>query len=158
MKLVSSALIVILSAAALAADAPLPDFKNGDFENGKQFWKGDGKIVIEKEGNKVLELKAGERAGESISQEFDLGKLSKIGISMRIKGVGFKGSGLRVVLKKRNGDSTFSTKEVVEGEWKEIKMVWNRLGAESKYTVLFTPEFGKGSIQIDDVKTGPAGE
>jgi hypothetical protein len=159
MKIFSLSLTLLFAASITYAANDAPEIKNGNFDNGKQFWKGDGKAVIEKEGaNKVWELKASERNGDEISQDIDMGKLTKIEITLRAKGVEYKGAGLRISVRKRGGGATFSGREVPNGEWKDCKMVFNRNSPEEKYTIVITPLMGKGSIQIDDVKVSAGSE
>ncbi|MDZ4289103.1 MAG: carbohydrate binding domain-containing protein [Prosthecobacter sp.] len=155
MKTTCISLIGLVAVSAFAAD-PL-DLKNGDFEKGKQFWRGDGKIVSETEANKVCELKASERYGDEITQEIDLGKNTKVEIALRMKGIDYKGAGLRISMKQRGGGSTFNTREVTEGAWTDMKFTFTRNSPEEKYTLIIAPMMGKGSIQIDDVKIGTGG-
>ena len=54
MKVTFALILLTLAPTILAADLEL---KNPDFEKGKQFWRGDGKVVTIDGGAKVLELK-----------------------------------------------------------------------------------------------------
>ncbi len=45
MKHTAFLFLITLSSAALAADGP--EIRNGDFEKGKQFWRGSGKVVAD---------------------------------------------------------------------------------------------------------------
>ena len=144
-------LILIGSMSAHAADAL--ELKNGDFENGKQFWRGDGKVVTTKEGGKVLELKASERYGDEITQEVDMGKNTQCEVTLRVRSEGYTGNGLRIAMQRRGGGSTFGVRPVpADGNWTDLKWVFSRNTPDEKFTFTLTPTMGKGSIQIDDVK------
>lgn len=148
--------ILLLSATAYGADAL--EIKNGDFEKGKQFWRGDGKVVTSKEGSKVLELKASERYGDEITQELDMGKNTQCEITLRMRSEGYKGNGLRIAMQRRGGGSTFNIREVpADGSWGDLKWRFTRNGPDEKFTLVITPTMGKGSIQIDDVKVATTG-
>lgn len=144
-------LILVSATSAHAADAL--ELKNGDFENGKQFWRGDGKVVTAKEGSKVLELKASERYGDEITQEVDMGKNTQCEVTFKMRSEGYTGNGLRVAMQRRGGGSTFTTRSVpADGNWTDFKWTFSRNTPDEKFTLTISPTMGKGSIQIDDVK------
>jgi hypothetical protein len=140
---------VFLATAASAADA---EIRNGDFEKGKQFWRGDGKVVVLAEGAKVLELKADDKYNDEISQEIDWGKAAKMDVKFRVRSVEYKGEGLRV---SANPGGSYTTP--VTGEWATAKWSFNRGPAARKLQLMFSPQSGTGAIQIDDIKITASG-
>lgn len=150
MKATYTLLVMLGAASVWAADAP--EVRNGDFEKGKQFWRGDGRIVTEAAGNKVCELKTSERKGDEITQDIDTGKAAQVEISLRVKGLDYTGAGLRVAMQKRSGGSTYNIRQVTNGSWTDVKWTYVRNSTDEKFTLVLSPTVGSGSIQIDDVK------
>lgn len=145
--------LLIACAAWTTASAGDMEIRNGDFEKGKQFWRGGGKVVTSKEGSKVLELKASERYGDEATQDIDMGKNTSCEITLRMRSEGFTGDGLRIAMQRPSGGSTFNVRKLFsDGAWTELKWTFNRNGPDEKFTLVISPTIGKGSIQIDDVK------
>jgi hypothetical protein len=143
----------LLAASAFGAE---PELKNGDFEKGKQFWRGDGKSVTLPEGGKVLELKADDKYNDEISQEIDWGKATKMDVEFRVRGVNYKGEGLRVAANQPGAGGMSHTAELAS-EWNAVKWTFERPESARKVQLLFTPLPGSGAIQIDDVKITASG-
>ena len=147
--------MLLLAAPATAAD---PEVRNGDFEKGKQFWRGDGKVVVLPEGGKVLELKADDRYNDQVTQDFDMGKAQKLEITMRIRGLDYKGNGLRVSIHQQGGGSMIYNGNV-SGDWTNGKWTYNRNSTTDKFQLVLSPFPGSGAIQVDDIKiTGSGGK
>ena len=51
---------------------------NGGFEAGKQYWRGDGKVVTLRDGNKVGEMESDDRRLEHLAIGIDMGDLDVI--------------------------------------------------------------------------------
>lgn len=152
MKRTALLLLLALSTTAMAADGP--EIRNGDFEKGKQFWRGNGKVVVDGT-NKVCELKASERYSDELSQEVDFGKSKQAPFALRLKGVQYTGPGLRIKFTRSDGSFTFYTKAVPsDGSWTDFKLTFNRDTQDEKINIVITPMPGKGSIQIDNVTIG----
>lgn len=149
MKAAYTALMILGTLIANAAD--IVDVRNGDFSNGKQFWRGDGKIVTDAGDNKVLELKAGSRESQAITQRVEI-NVPRVEVTLRARGLDYKGEGLRLSFRRRSGGATFNTKPVTNGSWSDLKWTFIRSTPEEDYTLVITPLMGSGSVQIDDVK------
>lgn len=150
MKKLPTLLLLSLIGGLQAADDV--EIKNGGFESGKQYWRGDGKIVTTTEGGKVCELKAAERYVDSITQDVEIGKNDRVLLTLRLRGVGYRGAGLRVSMKRRGGGATFVTYEVpADGSWKEVRWNFARNGPDTKFTLILSSSVGSGVIQVDDV-------
>lgn len=140
--------MMFFAASAFSADL---EIKNGDFENGKQFWRGSGKVVLLPEGGKVLELKADDRYNDEVLQDFDMGKATKLEFTMRVRGIQYKGEGVKVLLQLRGSGTQFLQRAVTDS-WTDIKWSYERTSPKDKYQFGFTPCPGTGLIQVDDVK------
>jgi hypothetical protein len=150
------AAILLPLCLALSSFAAEPELKNGDFEKGKQFWRGDGKVVTLPEGGKVLELKADDKYNDEISQEIDWGKAAKMDIELRVRGVSYKGEGLRMSAAEA-GSGGPGRNSQVSAEWTSVKWSFERQPSSRKFQLTFSPLPGTGAIQIDDVKISASG-
>jgi hypothetical protein len=151
MKKAPMLFLLVLIGSLQAADEV--EIKNGGFESGKQYWRGDGKVVNAAEGGKVCELKATERYVDAITQDIDIGKNERVLLTLRLRGVNYRGAGLRVAFQRRGGGSTFMTYEVPsDGSWKEIRWNFARNSQDTKFTLVLSSSVGAGVIQVDDVK------
>ena len=149
MKILLTTSAVLLTALAAAAD---PEIRNGDFEKGKQFWRGDGKVVVLPEGGKALELKADDRYNDQITQDFDFGKAQAIEITMRLRGLQYKGEGLRVSVHQHGAGSLVFTGRVVSDGWSDAKWTYRRNTTAEKFQLVLSPLPGSGAIQVDNIK------
>jgi hypothetical protein len=146
-------LLLVLAWVSGVSAADELEIKNGGFEGGKQYWRGDGKVVTTPEGGKFCELKAAARYTDSITQDIDIGKNDRVQLTLRLRGVSYKGAGLQVSMRRRSGGFTFMTYEVpADGSWKEIRWNYARDSADTKLTLVLSPAVGSGAIQVDDVK------
>ncbi|MEN3941002.1 hypothetical protein WJU23_06900 [Prosthecobacter sp. SYSU 5D2] len=151
-------LLASFTLTAFAADGP--EVRNGDFEKGKQFWRGDGKVVTLPNGGKACQLETSQRYSDELTQEVDFGKVTAVEVTWKMRSIGYEGNGLKVSFKRPSGGFTFFTYKTENGDsWKEMKMTFNRSTRDEKQVLAFSPYLGKGSIQIDDVKitTGSGG-
>jgi hypothetical protein len=153
MKAAAALFALLLTAATTSAAEP--ELRNGDFEKGKQFWRGDGKVVLLPEGGKVLELKADDKYNDQISQDIDWGKAGKIDVEFRVRSVEYKGDGLRITAQEQGAGSSHTSE--VASNWSPVKWSFQRGPAARKFQLQFSPLPGTGAIQIDDVKITASG-
>lgn len=143
-------ILAIFTASAFAADGP--ELRNGDFEKGKQHWRGNGKVVTLPTGGKACELKASQRYSDELTQELDFDKVTEVELTWKMKSEGYKGSGLKISFIRPSGGFTYNTfKMPDDANWKEMKMKFTRTTPEEKIVLTFSPNMGEGSILIDNV-------
>jgi len=131
--------------------------KNGDFFTGKQFWRGNGKIVTLPDGNKVLELTSNTRDIDSAYQELKLGTLPEVEVKFRARFLGDKGQ-MHARLLRSNGRSTYWTFTLPpDGAWRDVTFKYTRESLKDERTLSFETTSYVGKLQIDDVWAGEPG-
>jgi hypothetical protein len=155
-RLVCTALAfsLLLAGGLHAADLGL---KNGDFFTGKQFWRGNGKIVTLPDGNKVIELTSNTRDIDTAYQELKLGALPEVEVKFRARFLGDKGQ-MRARLIRSSGRSTFFTFTLPpDGVWRDVSFKYTRESLKDERTLSLETLPYVGKLQIDDVWAGEPG-
>ncbi len=148
------ALSLLLAGGLQAADLGL---KNGDFFTGKQFWRGNGKIVTLPDGNKVIELTSNTRDIDTAYQELKLGNLPEVEVKFRARFLGDKGQ-MRARLIRSSGRSTFFTFTLPpDGVWRDVSFKYTRESLKDERTLSLETLPYEGKLQIDDVWAGEPG-
>ena len=147
-----------LHAAGLALGLGVgPGLKNGDFSTGKQFWRGNGKIVALPDGNKVLELTSNTRDVDAAYQELKLGTLPEVEVKFRARFMGDKGQ-MRARLIRSSGRSTYWTFTLPpDGSWRDVTFKYTRESLKDERTLSFETTPYNGKLQIDDIWAGEPG-
>ena len=127
---------------------------NGGFEAGIQNWKGDGKIVLEHDGNRVCEIEASKARMREIHQEFHMKQLQQVEVVFRARSIDYKGPGIRISVHQPGGGSVFWTRELPEdGSWRDFHIKYTRTTANVDLRdLVIATLIGAGKIQIDDVE------
>lgn len=130
---------------------------NGGFESGKQYWRGDGKVVTLNDGNKVGEMESDDRRLEHLAIGIDMEDLDVIEIRFRARYLG-KGGRMRLRMVDENDGATLYSYDLPEdGSWLDIKLQHDRDPGEKNPTMMFQALMGDGVVQIDDVWAGECG-
>src|SRR3954466_1439969 len=90
---ISGAALLLSLVPSGAADTSGNLIINGGFEAGMQIWKGDGKIVLLPEGNRVCEIEASKSRMKDIKQEFHMKQLQQVEIIFRARSIKYNGPG-----------------------------------------------------------------
>jgi len=159
-KCSAARLLIFASALSLfglsgrAADTGGNLIQNGGFEAGIQFWNGDGKIVLEHDGNRVCEIDASKTRMKEIHQEFHLKQLQQVEILFRARSIDYQGPGIRAVVHLHGKGSVFWVKELPEdGSWRNFRITYTRTTANVDLRELVIETLlGTGKIQIDDIE------
>jgi hypothetical protein len=119
-----------------------------------QIWKGDGKIVLLPEGNRVCEIEASKSRMKDVKQEFHLKQLQQVEVVFRARSVKYTGPGLRISIHQLGGGSIIWNKQLPEdGSWREYRIVYTRASANGDARELnIATLLGTGAVQIDDVE------
>lgn len=151
---ISGAALLLSVASSMGADTSGNLIINGGFEAGMQIWKGDGKIVLLPEGNRVCEIEASKSRMKDIKQEFRMKQLQQVEIIFRARSMKYTGPGLRISVHQNAGGSIIWNRELPEdGSWREYRLVYTRAGGNIDARVLnIATLIGTGSVQIDDVE------
>jgi hypothetical protein len=146
-----------LSFAGLSSNGADPSgnlITNGAFEAGIQDWKGDGRIVMEHDGNRVCEIEASKARMKEIHQEFHMKQLQQVEVVFRARSIDYKGPGIRISVHQPGSGSVFWTKELPEdGSWRDFHIKYTRTTANVDLRdLVIATLIGVGKIQIDDVE------
>jgi hypothetical protein len=152
--LLPCALLTFTSLCVLGADVPGNLLTNGGFEAGMQIWKGDGKIVLLPEGNRVCAIEASKSRMKEIKQEFHLKQLQQVEVVFRARSMKYTGPGLRISIHQVGGGSMIWNKQLAEdGSWREYRILYTRASANGDARELnIATLLGTGIVQIDDVE------
>ena len=151
---ISGAALLLSLVSSVAADTSGNLIINGGFEAGMQIWKGDGKIVLLPEGNRVCEIEASKSRMKDIKQEFHMKQLQQVEIIFRARSIKYNGPGLRISVHQNAGGSIIWNRQLPEdGSWREYRLTYTRTGGNIDARVLnIATLIGTGSVQIDDVE------
>jgi hypothetical protein len=153
--IVVAASLHLVAMTGAAAETRGNLLKNSSFENGVQFWKGDGKVVtLQPQNLKVYEIEASKSRLKEVSQEFELNELKQVQIVFRARSVNYKGAGLRISVHVKGGGSLLWTRQLPEdGSWADIKLDYLTTNAkEDRRELIIAAHLGTGEVQIDDVE------
>lgn len=127
---------------------------NGSFEAGMQIWKGDGKIILLPDGNRVCEIEASKSRMKDIKQEFHMKQLQQVEVIFRARSLNYTGPGLRISIHQNASGSLIWNKQLPEdGSWGEFHIVYTRAGGSVDARELnIATLIGTGKVQIDDVE------
>jgi len=119
-----------------------------------QIWKGDGKIVLLPDGNRVCEIEASKSRMKDLKQEFHLGQLQQVEILFRARSIDYTGPGIRISIHQHGGGSLIWNRDLPQdGSWREFRVVYTRTTAANDLRELnIATLLGNGQIQIDDVE------
>ena len=152
--LVTCALLIFPALPMIAADAASNLITNGSFEAGMQIWKGDGKIVLLPEGNRVCEIEASKSRLKEIKQEFRMKQLQQVEVLFRARSLKYSAPELRISIHQPTGGSIIYNRPLpADGSWKDFRLVYTRAGAGSDLRELIIATMvGTGQVQVDDVE------
>ena len=135
-----------------------PIIRNGNFESGKQYWKGDGKVITLEDGNKVGQIIGDDRTLQDLKIEFEMGDLQVVEIRFRARYVGGGGGQLRLKIETRGQGAILHVRDLpADGSWGEFKATYNKKPGVTKFDAVFQALKNKGELQIDDVSAGAPG-
>lgn len=124
-----------------------------DFENGMMGWKGDGRIVEDRNFNKVCSLKKTGSDYRQITYTYTLPRNGTVQLHFRARAMP-GGSGIEFHRKNRkNGGVLFSRVPLpATGEWVDVTQTTSDKKGEGplECTVILSLQKGKGEIQLDD--------
>lgn len=151
---ISGAFLLLPVALGFSADTTGNLITNGGFEAGMQIWKGDGKIVLLPEGNRVCEIEASKSRMKDIKQEFHMKQLQQVEVIFRARSLAYTGPGLRISIHQNGSGSMIWNKPLPEdGSWREFHIVYTRAGGNIDARELnIATLIGTGKVQIDDVE------
>ncbi|WP_131990113.1 carbohydrate-binding protein CenC [Chthoniobacter flavus] len=146
--------ILFLGFSGLAADTPNNLISNGGFEAGMQIWRGDGKIVLLPDGNRVCEIEASKSRMKDLKQEFHLRQLQQVEVVFRARAINYTGPGLRISMHQHGGGSIIWNRDLpADGSWRSYRILYTRATATNDLRELnIATLLGSGSVQIDDVE------
>jgi hypothetical protein len=131
--------------------------KNGDFQSGNQYWKGDGTVVTLADGNRVGQIKASDRRFQMLEIEFELGDLNEMEVRFQARYTGTNRK-MRVKVETRGqGALMYSFDLPEDGGWRDCKFNYIRKPGVKKFDAVFQALLGEGTLQIDDVWGGKPG-
>lgn len=141
---------------AVAADETSV-IKNGDFQSGNQYWKGDGTVVTLPDGNRVGQIKASDRRFQMLEIEFELGELNEMEVRFQARYTGTNRK-MRVKVETRGqGALMYSFDLPEDGSWMDCKFNHIRKPGVKKFDAVFQALLGEGTLQIDNVWGGKPG-
>ncbi|EDY17745.1 Carbohydrate-binding CenC domain protein [Chthoniobacter flavus Ellin428] len=151
---ISSTSLLLSATLGFSADVPGNLIVNGSFEAGMQIWKGDGKIVLLPEGNRVCEIEASKSRMKDIKQEFHMKQLQQVEVIFRARSLNYTGPGLRVSIHQTGSGSLIWNKQLPEdGSWREFHILYTRAGGNVDARELnIATLIGTGKVQVDDVE------
>ena len=125
-----------------------------DFENGMMGWKGDGRIVEDRNFNKVCSLKKTGSDHRQITYTYTLPRNGTVQLHFRARAMP-GGSGIEFHRKNRKdgGGVLFSRVPLpATGEWVDVTQTTSDKNGEGplECTVFLSLQKGKGEIQLDD--------
>jgi len=152
--LLPAVLLFSVRFSAFGADTSGNLITNGGFEAGMQIWKGDGKIVLLPDGNRVCEIDASKSRMKDLKQEFHLKQLQQVEVVFRARSIKYTGPGLRISIHQIGGGSMIYNKDLpADGSWGHIRIVYTRAGGNIDTRELnIATLIGTGQVQIDDVE------
>ena len=134
----------------------MPDnlITNGGFEAGMQIWKGDGKIILLPDGNRVCEVEASRSRMKDIKQQFHMRQLQRVEIVFRARSVNYEGLGIRISVKSFGSGGVFWDKELPkDGSWRDYRATYTRTTGNTELRELFiATQLGSGKVQFDNVE------
>lgn len=145
-------LVLFLISAAVSA-AP---FKNGNFEKGKSKWKGDGEVIEEKDGNKVLKFTL-DKEKQTVELQFDApSKARKAIVTYRVKSKSLEPAdpdmkGWRFIWVNKKNLLISPHPAAKEGEWVTITSKNNIPAGLKRVGARFVIDPGTGTLFFDDV-------
>jgi hypothetical protein len=159
-RLISLAVILFAGSIGLAADVPDNLISNGGFEGGLQFWRGDGRIVLQPNGNRVCEIEASKNRMKDVKQEFHLRDLQQVEVIFHARGIKYTGPGIRISIHQFGSGSVFWEKALPEdGSWGDFRILYTRTKANPDLRELnIAALLGTGLVQIDDVEVREPGK
>lgn len=152
--LLPCALFVLPALPVSAVDVASNLITNGSFEAGMQIWKGDGKIVLLPDGNRVCEIEASKSRLKEIKQEFRMKQLQQVEVLFRARSLKYSAPELRISIHQPTGGSIIYNRPLPpDGSWKDFRLVYTRAGAGSDLRELIIATMvGTGQVQIDNVE------
>jgi len=151
MKYLKISLLIVVLPTLGFSQSPLS--MECDFENGMMGWKGDGKIVEDKNFNKVCSLKKTGSDHRQITYTYTLPRNATVQLHFRARAMP-GGSGIEFHRKNRkNGGVLFSRVPLpATGEWVDVTQTTSDKKGEGplECTVFLSLQKGKGEIQLDD--------
>ncbi|MDR3404198.1 MAG: carbohydrate-binding protein CenC [Chthoniobacter sp.] len=152
--LVAAVALAAMGLSAFGADASGNLITNGGFEAGMQIWKGDGKIVLLPDGNRVCEIEASKSRMKDLKQEFHLKQLQQVEVVFRARSINYTGPGLRISIHQPGSGSMIYNKQLPEdGSWAHLRILYTRAAANVDTRELnIATLLGTGQVQIDDVE------
>ncbi len=131
---------------------------NGNFEAGKQYWKGDGKVITLEDGNRAGQIIGDDRTLQHLKIEFEMGDLQVLEIRFRARYVGGGGGQMKLKIESRGRGAILHTRDLPDdGSWRDFKITYNKKPGVPKFDAVFQALKNKGVLQIDDVWAGPPG-
>ncbi len=152
----SAAVLLNLCMCSLLSAADL-GLKNGDFNTGKQFWRGDGTVITLPDGNKVLEMNSTTRQQSEAYQEIKTGTLVEVEVKFRARFIGGKGQMRARLVRKSGGSTLFAFDLPPDGVWRDISFKHPFESVDDERSLLIETLPYKGKLQIDDVWAGEPG-
>jgi len=151
-----------LLSVTLGFSADVPDnlITNGGFEAGMQIWRGDGKIILLPEGNRVCEIEASKSRMKDVKQEFHMKQLQQVEVIFRARSLNYTGPGLRISIHQNGGGSLIWNRQLpADGSWGQFHIVYTRAGGNVDARELnIATLIGTGKVQIDDVEVREPGK
>jgi hypothetical protein len=149
-----SALALASAPSTLAAEAENL-LKNGDFEKGVTYWRGDRKVIGEegKPENHVAQVDVNKRQARFFHQEADTRDMKDIRLTFRMKAsADYKGRGVQLRFKRRQGGFTYRDLDVAAGaDWKDVTWNFGEIRGENKLVLEVEVKDGDaGSVYFDD--------
>jgi hypothetical protein len=147
-------LLTFSTLCALGADVPGNLLTNGGFEAGMQIWKGDGKIILLPDGNRVCEIEASKSRLKEIKQEFRMKQLQQVEVLFRARSLKYSAPELRISIHQPTGGSLIYNRPLpADGSWKDFRLLYTRAGPGSDLRELIIATMvGTGQVQIDNVE------
>jgi hypothetical protein len=152
--LVAAAVLLLAASLASAADNTGDLISNGSFEAGMQIWKGDGKIVLLPDGNRVCEIDASKSRMKEIRQEFHLKQLQQVEVLFRARAIKYTGAGIRIAIHQPGAGAMIYNKDLpADGSWGNFRILYTRAVSNTDIRELkISTLIGTGQVQIDDVE------
>lgn len=152
--IIGFAALIAYKGSGIAADNAGNLITNGGFEAGMQIWKGDGKIVLLPDGNRVCEIDASKSKMKDLKQEFRMKQLQQVEVIFRARSLNYTGPGLRISIHQIGGGSMIWNRELRgDGSWGQVRIVYTRAGGNVDLRELnIATLIGTGQVQIDDVE------
>jgi hypothetical protein len=125
-----------------------------------QFWRGDGRIVLQPNGNRVCEIESSKNRMKDVKQEFHLRELQQVEVVFHARGIKYTGPGIRISIHQPGSGSVFWNKTLPEdGSWGDFRILYTRTKANPDIRELnISTLLGAGEVQIDDVEVREPGK